>query len=99
VASAGTSAPPERELPLLTRAQAALPADPAGALALCEEHARTYPAGTFAQEREVIAIDALVRLGRRDEARSRAARFAATYPSSSDRPRIETLVGTLGPTP
>ena len=42
---------------------------------------------------EVIAIDALVRLGRRPEAETRAARFAKAYPGSSHKTRIDALLG------
>jgi outer membrane protein assembly factor BamD (BamD/ComL family) len=81
------------ELRLLTAAQDALAHDPARALALAEEHARRHPAGALAQEREVLAIDALARAGRRDEAEARAARFRARYPGSASAPRIETILG------
>jgi hypothetical protein len=84
---------PDREVKLLQRAQDALAVDQTEALAICAEHARTFPHGLLAQEREVIAVDALVRLGRMDEARERGERFAATFPSSTHRQRIETLLG------
>jgi hypothetical protein len=47
----------------------------------------------LAQEREVIAIDALVRLGRRGEADARARRFVGAYPGSPDVQRVETILG------
>lgn len=90
------SAPPPRpedEVRLLERAQDALKTRPAEALALCDEHARAHPSGMLAQEREVIAIEALVKTGRMAEARARAAKFRARWPGSSHTRRIETLVG------
>jgi hypothetical protein len=59
------------EAALLERARAALGATPAGALALTEEHASRFPSGKLAMERELVAIDALRRLGRTGEARAR----------------------------
>jgi hypothetical protein len=78
---------------LLQRAQDALAADPAQALSICGDHARAFPQGLLAQEREVIAVDALMRLGRTDEATARAVRFEGAYPSSTHLRRIEALVG------
>jgi outer membrane protein assembly factor BamD (BamD/ComL family) len=85
-------ADPAQEPALLREAHDALRSSPARALAKAEEHARTFPRGLLAQEREVIAIDALVRLGRRPEAEARAARFAKAYPGSSHKTRIDALL-------
>ena len=73
----------EGEASFLRRAKVALGRDPALALRLTDEHPEIYPRGVLLQEREVIAIEALVRLGRANEARSRAASFRARYPSSA----------------
>lgn len=59
------------EAAMLEPARAALAADPAGALALTEAYAARFPAGKLGMEREILAIDALVRLGRTAEARAR----------------------------
>ena len=83
----------ESEASFLRRTRAALVGDPAGALGMTEEHASRYPHGVLAQERDVIAIEALVRLGRRDEARARAMSFRALYPSSAHASRIAAIVG------
>jgi outer membrane protein assembly factor BamD (BamD/ComL family) len=80
------------ETKLLERAQIALRSQPAEALVLCNDHVRRFPAGTLTQEREVIAVEALVKLGRRDEARSRADRFEARFPGSSHTRRLEILL-------
>jgi TolA-binding protein len=88
------SASPEMEMEVFKRAQAALSSgDAAGALAACAAHQQAYPRSAFAQEREVIAIDALVRLGRRGEAEARADRFARSWPSSGHNRRIDSLLG------
>src|SRR5205085_9990249 len=81
------------EAQLLQQAQAGLADDPALALAQATEHARRFPGGALSQEREVIAILALQKLGRLDEARARAERFLARYPASAHRRRMEALVG------
>jgi outer membrane protein assembly factor BamD (BamD/ComL family) len=91
--SLGAPAVPETEVELLQRAQEALAGSPARALALTREHASRFPGGAFSQEREVVAIDALLRLGQAAEARARGARFVEAYPGSAYRRRIEALLG------
>ena len=95
-ASAAVAADGESEVALLQRAQAALGASPAQALAITDEHQRRFRGGILGQEREVIAINALVRLGRSGEARSRATRFLTSYPRSAHRPRLEALLPGVG---
>jgi hypothetical protein len=90
--TASAEAPAESESALLQRAQRALGSSPAAALAITGEHVARYPGGMLAQEREVIAISALVAMGRAGEARSRAAAFLGAHPRSAHRPRIEALV-------
>ena len=85
--------PLEPEVRVLQRAQDALGREPARALALCDELARRGDGALLDQEREVIAIDALKRLGRMSDARSRAKRFRAAHPTSSHLGRLEVLVG------
>ncbi|AGP35604.1 hypothetical protein [Sorangium cellulosum] len=72
-----------RESNLVDQSRAALAQDPAAALAALARHEADFPRGRLAEEREFIAIRALMRLGRADEARARAAAFVARYPSSS----------------
>ncbi|MBX3201256.1 MAG: hypothetical protein KF894_24175, partial [Labilithrix sp.] len=83
---------PEAEVRLLERAQDALRARPAEALALADDHARRFPTGMLAQEREVIAIEALMKTGRTSDANARASRFKARFPGSSHTRRVDTLV-------
>jgi hypothetical protein len=83
----------ESDLALLRRAQGTLGSDPAGALALCGTHARTFPRSPYAQEREVMTIEALIRLGRRSEAESRADAFARAFPKSGHNRRLDSLLG------
>ncbi|WP_437977736.1 hypothetical protein WMF11_13195 [Sorangium sp. So ce295] len=82
-----------RESNLVDASRAALAQDPEAALAALERHQAEFPKGRLAEEREFIAIRALVRLGRADEARARAAAFFARYPSSSFADPLRRIVG------
>jgi hypothetical protein len=84
--------PSEDELSVLRRAQESLAANPAQALALSGRHEREFTDGALAQEREVIAIDALLRLGRDAEAAARARRFEAAHPGSAHARRVQQLL-------
>lgn len=83
------AAPVPSELALLAAAQQLLAQDARDALEQLSQHARLYPRGEFAEEREALALDALRRLGRRTELRDRAQVFLAKYPRSPQRERIE----------
>jgi len=101
-ADASPGAPPEAtvapadtlsaELALLQAAQAALATDPARALVLTEQHLGEFPGGALAQEREVVAIAALVALDRREDARERAAAFRARWPGSAHQRRVDASI-------
>ena len=65
---------------------------PERAHARARGQARANPKAMLAQERPVNPIEALVSLGRRPEARARAAAFMASYPSSSHGDRIHRLI-------
>jgi hypothetical protein len=84
------SSPPSLgEAALLERARDALRANPAAALALTREHDRHFPRGVLAEEREVIAIEALRRMGREAAAERRAAAFERRYRGSVHRQHME----------
>ena len=85
------------ELDLLRRAQTLVDTRPAEALAVLDTHARSYPAGVFAQERESLAIDALRKLGRREQAHARAHAFVQRYPQSPHTRRIGTWLEPVDP--
>jgi hypothetical protein len=76
-------APREDELSMLQRAKAALRRSPETALSITEQHARDYPSGVFVQEREVLAIEALLKQRRADDALARAERFVTERPTST----------------
>jgi len=83
----------EAELALLGRAQRELGADPRAALALAEEHAATYPRGLFVQEREMLAIQALLKLKQRNGALARARAFVTNHPTSPHARHLHPLLG------
>ncbi|MEO6576594.1 MAG: hypothetical protein ABIP89_22290 [Polyangiaceae bacterium] len=62
------------------------------ALDATDQHARKFPNGHLAEERESLAIQALVGGGRDADARARAARFRAKYPHSLLLPAVEAAV-------
>ncbi|MEZ4371577.1 MAG: hypothetical protein R3B07_12165 [Polyangiaceae bacterium] len=80
------------EASILERARRSLSKDPAAALAATQEHKRLYPSGVLAQEREVIAIEALKRLKREGEAKSRAETFEAEHPESAHQRKVESIL-------
>jgi hypothetical protein len=82
-----------REAALLGRAQATLASDPAAALEQLGEHLREFPHGQFAADREFLAVDALLRLGRREEARRRADALATDHPRSVYVARVRRMIG------
>lgn len=76
------------EVELLRRARAALTGRPREAFALTEQHRQHYVHGVFAQERDALAIEALMRAGDLDVARDLARRFIRDYPSSPHAHRL-----------
>jgi hypothetical protein len=83
----------QAELAILNRAQDALAHAPTRALLLAEDHARAFPNGVFAQEREVIAIEALIKLQRSDAATARGRAFLSVFPTSTHAPRVQQMLG------
>jgi hypothetical protein len=80
------------EAVLLERARRLLVTSPARALGVADEHAATYPRGQLGAERELIAIEALVRLRRPLEARHRADTLLANDPGGLYTRRVRELL-------
>lgn len=80
------------EIELLRDARWALRQAPARALDFTDQHARLYPQGKLTQERELIAITALVALGRRTAALSRGTAFERAFPASPYRKQVGELL-------
>jgi hypothetical protein len=73
----------EGERVLLDGARVALGrGDGAQAISIADAHAKRYPHGILAEEREAIAIQALLLVTRYDEARRREKEFEQEYPHS-----------------
>lgn len=81
------------ELALLQAASRALLAEPARALQLAREHEAKFAQGIFGEEREAIAIEALLKLRRLGEANARRQRFDQRFPSSTYRQRLDRVRG------
>jgi hypothetical protein len=69
--------------------------DPRGALAAWERQRAAFPSGALRPEAEVSIVEALVRLGDGDRARSEAAAFLATHPGSLAAPEVHYLLGAM----
>jgi outer membrane protein assembly factor BamD (BamD/ComL family) len=89
----------EGELALLQRAQSLLDAQPAQTLALTHEHRQQHPRGIFTEEREVLAIEAQLKLRQRAAAVQRARRFLERFPRSTHAARVRELVDSAPPQP
>ena len=80
------------EAKLLNEAHVAMAADPRKAYALANEHAKRYPRGQLAAERELILIQALIRLGRTAEAEARGRALRKSAPSSIYGERLDAIL-------
>ncbi len=76
---------------LIEDAKRALATDPSRALDLAMQHERTY--GGLAEERDLVIIEALLRLGRKDDARPYASRFLRVFPASAHRVEVAAPFG------
>jgi hypothetical protein len=81
------------EAAMLERARRTVSESPQRALALVDEHAKRFPSGQLAAERELIAVQALVSSGRHREASQRARRFSAVFTSSVYQRRMRQILG------
>lgn len=81
------------ELQLLQSAQAALRVRPREAFQLTQRHRQLYPHGEFAQERDALAIQALMRAGETESARKLAEVFVRSFPESPHAHRFREAMG------
>lgn len=85
-----------KERALIDAARSALArGDATSALARTDEHARAFPRGQLAEPRDALRVQALVMVGRADEARAQAARFERAYPNGLYGPVVRDAVGKL----
>ena len=92
IASAASADTLPAETAMLEKARGVIGSDPAAALAVCDAHRKAYPRGKLSAERELLAIDALRRLGRGDEAKRRGEAFIAGNPQSLYVERVRKLI-------
>jgi len=80
----------EAERIMLQRARAQLAAgDGKTALGAIERHARRFPGGALVEEREALAVRALLLTANHEAARARGAQFRRRYPQSIYLPAVE----------
>jgi hypothetical protein len=91
-ASARSDATRENENEMLDRAHRALASNPAETLAIVHKHAAMFPRGRLGAEREILTIEALLRLGRTREARARAESLLQRAPRSIYAERVRSML-------
>lgn len=64
-------------------------------LELLEEHSRLFPRGQLVEEREALAVQALVLANRYDEARARATTFRERWPQSVYLPSVDMTIRSI----
>jgi outer membrane protein assembly factor BamD (BamD/ComL family) len=69
--------------------------DGVAVLQAVDRHAALFPSGQLAEEREALAVQALVITGRADEARARADRFRQRFPNGLYRPIVDAALLTI----
>lgn len=94
---AGESDGLAKEVALLEKARGALDHDPSSTLATLDAHAAEFPNGTLGMERELLAVDALRRLGRTGEARARGEGLLGRARGSIYEERVRSMLDALGP--
>jgi hypothetical protein len=83
------------ERALLDAARVALGrGEPDAALDAVARHAREFPNGRLTEEREALAVRALAKAGRVEEARARGVTFLEKYPRSLAGPAVRAAMGT-----
>ncbi len=82
-----------QEAMLVARARKALAYDAKATLQLTQQIAKEFPAGQLVEERRALEIRALARLGRDDEARSRAAGFLADHAKGPHAAAVRRAIG------
>jgi hypothetical protein len=81
-----------REVAMLERARALLDANPVEALAALDAHAAAFPAGRLVMERELLAVQALLRAGRPVDARARGEALLARAHGSIYEARVKAML-------
>ena len=85
----------QQEIQLLERARRDMASSPGAARRALLDHELLFPSGHLRIERELLLVDALVRLGRRPEAEARAESLERQNPNSLYRERLDQILGKL----
>jgi hypothetical protein len=85
----------QQEIRLLEQARRDLASSPGAARRALLDHELRFPNGHLRIERELLLVDALVRLGRRPEAEARAESLQRQNPNSLYRERLDQILGKL----
>jgi hypothetical protein len=80
------------EVTMLLEARRQAATDPASALVTLEQHARSFPSGSLAMERDVLIVETLARSGRRPEAVRRALTILERAPNAFYAARLRQLI-------
>jgi hypothetical protein len=72
--------------------------EPNHALFLLDAHRTRFPRGRLAEERDALSIQALVKAGRNDEARTRARAFREHSPDSLFRAAVDSAIESISVT-
>jgi hypothetical protein len=80
------------EAAFLARARQELATDPARALEILKRHETEFPKPRLFAEREVLAVESLLRLGRRTQAEARARKLMNSAPNGIYARRLERLL-------
>jgi hypothetical protein len=83
----------QQEIQLLEQARRNLASSPGAARRALLDHELRFPSGHLRIERELLLVDALVRLGRRPEAEARAESLERQNPNSLYRERLDQILG------
>jgi hypothetical protein len=81
----------EQDAALLQQARAVVGSNPARALMLTRDHEVRFEGSPLVEERQALRVEALFRLGRREEAQRAFGAFEASYPRSPYRRRLQAL--------
>jgi hypothetical protein len=81
------------EIAALDRVRSLLRTDPSAALAQLARYGREFPRGALRQEARLLQIEALVKSGQREAARSLAQKFLRDNPNTPHAHRVRSLAG------
>lgn len=88
--------PPDAIVLLLDAKRYLAEKNPAIALAQIDQYAQSFPTRSLNTDAEFIAMDALIDLGRKDEARARGVKLLKESVGTPDEPRVQERLASIG---